>query len=299
MGRKRQPIEDTGPVGQFATALRARIDQEGSKVTCREMARGSNWAASTLSEATSGKKLPSWPIVKSILEYCGADDIEISHWAGRWRQTKEALAGLPTDQAQPRLDSSAEDWRPRPDLVRTFDDLACELFRLKILAGNPPLRVLVRQLQSPTFGAALCSVSGLSDVFKGKRRPNVKWYGTLIHVLLQGSLGQVHAGESERPWRSVFAWTEAWTRAEFHRLSAGGKPAADDRADPVLIPPTRLGDRSAISELAAKEPTLAAKMLVDMKPKVVSDIISALPPADSARILNLVLELHWKKGRAS
>ncbi len=36
-------------------------------------------------------------------------------------------------------------------------------------------------------------------------------------------------------------------------------------------------------------------MLVDMNPEVVSEVISQLPPPASAKILTVVLELHWDR----
>jgi hypothetical protein len=57
---------------EFAACLRELRAQAGSP-SFRQLARTTNYSSSTLADATSGRRLPTEPVVKALVSACGAD----------------------------------------------------------------------------------------------------------------------------------------------------------------------------------------------------------------------------------
>jgi Helix-turn-helix domain len=70
---------------RFAADLREVKKQAGSP-TLRELARRAHYSLTTLSEATSGRKLPTLEVTLAYVRACGGDTAE---WEQRWRNLAE------------------------------------------------------------------------------------------------------------------------------------------------------------------------------------------------------------------
>ncbi|MGY2025775.1 helix-turn-helix domain-containing protein [Nocardia gipuzkoensis] len=298
MGRRRKPVAEGSPVGRFAARLRDRIDQDPT-LTYRKMAEQVNYSHSTLAEAVSGKKLPTWDVTLAVLQSCEADEEEIREWKQYWHATHRLgarFSPIPeeelTTEAAPEPDTAGDDsWRPRPDRIRTFDDLAYELRRFRLAVGNPTLRELQRLMCQPIWNNPY-SVTSLSDVFNGKRRPRVGMYRTLVQIMLMRSHTLYGASERHRPWQSEYDWIDAWSRAEFDREKYSIRPGRERQPgnDPLVVPSER--ERFPTGEIVKEKPKVAANLLSTMQPHVVSGIITSLPAKTAEEILTAVLELH-------
>lgn len=305
MGRKRDPIDNDGPVGKFAKRLRDRMDQNPD-LTFRKIAAQVNYSHSTLALAASGKKFPTWASTLALLQGCGADENEITWWRSYWENTRRKIGGPahredgdPVDEDQwgvPLVEPRGyQEWRPRPDLVETFEDLTYELKRFRIAVGNPSIRQLHRDMNRHLWGTQ-CSLAVLSDVLAGRRRPRAAIFRAILGALLIQAHSIHGLSEKGQGWLSEVEWIGAWSRAEFRRENLGPPPSRDVLNE--VLPPHDRGGVS-ISKMAEKKPRLAAALLTDMSPKVVSGIITALPPDAAEPMLTAVLEDHSRKLRAS
>ncbi|MBF6102178.1 helix-turn-helix domain-containing protein [Nocardia cyriacigeorgica] len=294
MGRPLKPIEDkNGPVALLAARLRARI-QEDPGATIRGIAAKANCSHSTVSQAIKGRKLPTWEATRAVLRGCGAGAEEIESWHQYWQLTKQAVQGA---EQRAKSELRGDDWRPRPDLVETFADLAYELNLLKTAVGTPALRALHEDMKSRSWRDLRrinwgdnYSVTALSDIFNGKRPPKLKLYQLLIAVLLRRSHLYNDAEETDRPWQSERQWTAAWRRAELDRVHPGSHPDPVRRGgSPPALPANA---RATAIELAARPPRDAAARLAGMEPREASGIITAMPPEALGEVLTAVLEIR-------
>ncbi|WP_338682764.1 hypothetical protein QD712_12655 [Streptomyces acidiscabies] len=72
-GRPELPVDpEAGPVQRLAHALR-ELRRSAGGPAYRAMAERAGCAASTLSQAASGERLPSWPVVEGYARACGGD----------------------------------------------------------------------------------------------------------------------------------------------------------------------------------------------------------------------------------
>src|SRR5215475_5539142 len=90
MGRPERPIENRDhALGQFAADLR-RLRRLAGSPAYREMARRAHYSASVLSQAASGRTLPTLAVTLAFVRAC---DGPSEQWALRWRE----VAGAPDD----------------------------------------------------------------------------------------------------------------------------------------------------------------------------------------------------------
>ncbi|MFE3882236.1 hypothetical protein ACFXPQ_04815 [Streptomyces lydicus] len=95
MGRPENPIDpQVGPVQRFAYELRKLRDEAGTPAY-RAMSRRAGSSAATLSQAASGERLPTLPMVLAYVWACGGEEEE---WRHRWEGTDDELARLPRPQ---------------------------------------------------------------------------------------------------------------------------------------------------------------------------------------------------------
>lgn len=95
MGRPEKPLaSDADPVGQLAHELRVLRRRAGSP-PYQTMAKAAGFSATTLSRAASGKRLPSWEVVKGYVRACGAD---FEEWEPRWKEADAAVADAMREQ---------------------------------------------------------------------------------------------------------------------------------------------------------------------------------------------------------
>jgi transcriptional regulator with XRE-family HTH domain len=84
-GRRRTPIAGNGPRAQLALRLRALRD--GSGLTLRQVAARSGYSLAALSNAESGRRLPSWDLVEAFVRSCGSDP---ARWRQLWEVARES-----------------------------------------------------------------------------------------------------------------------------------------------------------------------------------------------------------------
>src|SRR5262249_25308317 len=87
--RREQPLrsgEET--LVAFAADLRA-LRAKASSPAYRELGRRVHYSAATLSEAASGRKLPSLPVTLAYVRGCDGDVVA---WERRWREVAAELA---------------------------------------------------------------------------------------------------------------------------------------------------------------------------------------------------------------
>jgi WD40 repeat protein len=98
-GRPERPLDpNDGPVERLACELR-RLRQEAGSPTYRAMARRAGCGASTLSQAASGERLPTLPVLLAYVRACGG---EPQPWERRWRQAAREAAGRPAQAGTDR-----------------------------------------------------------------------------------------------------------------------------------------------------------------------------------------------------
>ncbi|MFD9948702.1 hypothetical protein ACFWYW_37740 [Nonomuraea sp. NPDC059023] len=100
MPRPERPLEGDDPeVLRFAADLRLLRAKAGD-LTYRQMARRAHYAAATLSEAASGRRLPTLAVTLAYVRACGGEPQE---WERRWRE----LRGRENDEPEPVIDEAA------------------------------------------------------------------------------------------------------------------------------------------------------------------------------------------------
>lgn len=121
MSRKQlKPLRDaTSPAGRVAAYLRDLYAQDPC-LTLARLASGTGYSQASLSEALSGKTMPSLELLTAFVEGCGRDDVavEAEHV---WRREKARSQG----STRP----------PRPDRADTWEDLHEELVLLAHESG--------------------------------------------------------------------------------------------------------------------------------------------------------------------
>ena len=92
----RQIIADDPIVAEHP---QARSDQRGSAgLTLRQVAERAHYSVSALSEATSGRRMPTWELTRSFVEACGGD---LDEWRKRWKYAAEQYYQLEEPDSQP------------------------------------------------------------------------------------------------------------------------------------------------------------------------------------------------------
>ncbi|GLZ29198.1 hypothetical protein Lesp02_13880 [Lentzea sp. NBRC 105346] len=94
MPRPERPLgpEDSA-LRMFAADLRLLREKAG-KPTYRELSARAHYSVTVLSDAASGRKLPSLAVTLAYVEACGGD---VDEWRERWRELSAELAGPPLD----------------------------------------------------------------------------------------------------------------------------------------------------------------------------------------------------------
>jgi transcriptional regulator with XRE-family HTH domain len=155
MGRPERTISASGPVPDFAQQLRLLRQEAG--LTLRQLAGRTGLSAATLSVAASGRELPTWKVTRTYVQACGADPED---WRARWEHSTRSSwhprgpwpAGSRSElSGQGQADEVVFPGGPAPLPVTaetTREFMAC-LRRVKIWAGDPPVRTLARRAGLP------------------------------------------------------------------------------------------------------------------------------------------------------
>jgi tetratricopeptide (TPR) repeat protein len=130
MGRRERPIRaEDGPVAVFAAQLR-RLRVEAGSPTYRQLGERVHFAASGLSAATRGARLPTWPVTEAFVVACGGD---VEEWRERWRAVSDEVHPLMVGAQVAKAEAAP---RGLPADTRIFTGRAAELARLLSLADG-------------------------------------------------------------------------------------------------------------------------------------------------------------------
>jgi len=101
-GRPELPVDpEAGPIQRLAHELR-ELRRAAGGPAYRAMAKRAGCAASTLSQAASGERLPSWPVVQGYARACGADPAPLEPlWKTAREQLTQAVREPDADQPPP------------------------------------------------------------------------------------------------------------------------------------------------------------------------------------------------------
>ncbi|HEV2370997.1 MAG TPA: helix-turn-helix transcriptional regulator, partial [Streptosporangiaceae bacterium] len=98
MGRAERPLEPgSGLVAAFAHELRLLRQAAGSP-TYRALAQRTHYSVTSLSQAASGRCLPTLGVTRAFVAGCGGD---VQEWERRWRQA--AAAAVAGDEPGGRM----------------------------------------------------------------------------------------------------------------------------------------------------------------------------------------------------
>ncbi|WP_432830551.1 helix-turn-helix domain-containing protein [Dactylosporangium sp. CA-092794] len=166
MGRAKKPITRPGRVGNLAGQVRLLVDEAG--LTLRDLRERTGMSLGTLSNAQGGDELPTWNVLSKIVTACGGD---LADWRTRWENASEfSRSPAPvrvgnTEVLAPASAMTRREWRqmalrelngppPIPITAQNAADFNDYMRRLKIWAGDPPVRELAyrMQLSSSTVG---------------------------------------------------------------------------------------------------------------------------------------------------
>ncbi|MBO0839381.1 MAG: helix-turn-helix domain-containing protein, partial [Sciscionella sp.] len=124
MGRPEKPLNSVnGALTAFAKELR-ELRQRAGNPSYRELARVALFSPSALSQAASGRHLPTLQVTLAFVDACGGDRVE---WERKWR----ALAGLTSSAEQLRAQFVPTQWQPR-----RYESARYDLARYDPVAGQ-------------------------------------------------------------------------------------------------------------------------------------------------------------------
>jgi transcriptional regulator with XRE-family HTH domain len=154
-GRPQKPVRGAGPAADFAQQLRRLREHAG--LTLRQLAAITQLSTATLSVAESGRRLPSWKVCQAFVQGCRGD---LDDWSQRWQDagrlsqitavlqyTQGAqLTVRPTRRGGVQVIAGPP---PLPITAETTNEFMDCLLRVKIWAGDPPVRDLARMMAMP------------------------------------------------------------------------------------------------------------------------------------------------------
>lgn len=172
MPRRERPLDpDDGVLYEFAVELR-RVREAAGSPTYREMSRRAHYSAAALSQAASGRQLPSLAVTLAYVTACGAD---AQAWEARWYQVASKMSALDGTAQSDGL--AVEDGAPYVGLAAFQPTDAGRFFgREDLVAG-----LLERMRVSRLVGVFGPSGSGKSSVLRA---------GVAATVMADGLLGR-------------------------------------------------------------------------------------------------------------
>ncbi|WP_086662174.1 hypothetical protein [Lentzea kentuckyensis] len=100
MPRPERPLDsDDDELLRFAADLRLLREKAG-KPTYRELSKAAHYSVTMLSEAASGRKLPSLAVTTAYVHACGGD---VEQWRRRWHEVAEGAKPADPDREPPYL----------------------------------------------------------------------------------------------------------------------------------------------------------------------------------------------------
>lgn len=169
MGRSENTITASGPVADFAQQL--RLLRQHAALTLRQLAARTGLSTATLSVAASGRKLPTWEVARAYVHACGGD---ADDWRVRWEHAAWCFRLSVATRLPGKVSSTPGGQHrehglrfpggpvPLPVTADTTGEFMQCLLRVKIWAGDPPVRTLSRRAGLPA--------STMQDFLRRERR---------------------------------------------------------------------------------------------------------------------------------
>ena len=133
MGRRPKPVDgEVEAVAGLAAELRGLRARAGNP-PYRAMAMKARYSASTLSEAASGRRLPTLPVVLAYVTACGADT---EGWQERWRQAATAMHTYREDHPPDPPAAGHIDTTPPPPFPPVAEEEKKKIAALGIAIGG-------------------------------------------------------------------------------------------------------------------------------------------------------------------
>ncbi|MGY0466821.1 helix-turn-helix domain-containing protein [Kitasatospora sp. cg17-2] len=202
MGRRENAVADvTKQLTELVLWLRAQRRLRG--LTYAAMAQKTDYTASMLSRAASGRTVPSWKVVEAYTRACRAD---LRTAKRLWRTARWA------DQQQRGRDRTEEFLNAaiaakfynilaaKPQLIDTFAKLRLGMIGLRAKNGHPSLVELQERAGRTPNGRRRLPASSLGAVLRSEASPR------------RGHVTAFVAAMGAPP-DTVMAWAEAWERA--------------------------------------------------------------------------------------
>jgi hypothetical protein len=169
----------------FAAGLRELRDRAG-RPSYRQLAKVAHYSHTALSQAASGRDLPSLAVTLAFVRACGGDQDD---WTTRWRQVSQA------GQAAPALDDAADTPLPDPSPPQP----AKQVSRWRAAAGRVPVRMRVVAAVGLAVAAGIVSVAllwsggmatGTSQPGPVKSRLQMQETGLYVRAVVVTNLGR-------------------------------------------------------------------------------------------------------------
>ncbi|GGQ96088.1 helix-turn-helix domain-containing protein [Kitasatospora griseola] len=258
MARRPRPVNPAdGPVQAFAHDLRLVREQAGNP-TYRVLAQRAGFAATTLSDAARGIRLPSLEVTQAYIGACGGD---VEEWTRRWNDL-DRLAAAPAPEkpaeAAPAAEEKPADVEPEAEEQPREEESAVEGATESGAPGVAPAPTpppaspaAVLPLVPPTVAPVASEVATLSPVrphghpptetlHSGRRPPRRPAVGTAVLLVLAAVLALVAAratevGRSRNVAQNTPAPTGSATNAGPGSGGPGGCPVATADSPPALF----------------------------------------------------------------
>lgn len=159
---EREIVSDDIVVAEFARDLRALRSAAG--LTLQQLSSVAHYSISALSEATNGRKAPSWDVTEAFVAACGGDG---DTWRTRWLQVSGDPAALESTQVPglvvPELAQTGRSGRRRTVVLVSAGILAA--------AFAVFVSVITLTASHPTLNMLLAGNTSTSTVQPAKARP--------------------------------------------------------------------------------------------------------------------------------
>ncbi len=113
-----KPLSPDDSLAQFAEDLR-QLRHHADDISYRSLAERVDVSPSALSQAASGRKLPTWNVTRAFVKGCGGDE---KVWYEQWSQVRRELNARRTSTTNGQISASAPGGKaPESDLHDTAD----------------------------------------------------------------------------------------------------------------------------------------------------------------------------------
>ncbi|MFI6317760.1 helix-turn-helix domain-containing protein [Nonomuraea sp. NPDC050556] len=249
MGRPETVISDRGLTGQFAAKLRELRLRAG--LTYRQLSERTGYSQSVLSEAASGRKLPTWQVTYAYVEACNGEVSQFRNLLVRAKGARKRppmrMKGLssfqPPSVVAKRTSTESRTTRPDPLATTTAGEFVRALNALRSWAGAS-LRALPRILADRTGEPGRLYAlprSTVSEMLRSNQLPREDLIADFVEACCLAD-GRMTAAE-----RGLYL--QDWQDAR-HALNLGKRPLRR-----VTITPSR---SAATSRTGAKRTTREA-----------------------------------------